>query len=99
MTFRIGQKVVLVGWEPVAARQWAASGANFPNVGDVYTVRAIMPWKKSAVLLLAEISNAHLGYKLEPGFRQEFFRPIVERKAELSIFMVMLTPNKTRVKA
>ena len=92
MTFRVGQRVVLVGWiqEPTAA--WIGIGARYPDVGDVYTVRAIEPWKDSAVLLLEEINNSHLGFDLEPGFRQEFFRPVVERKTSAEIFTAMLNP-------
>lgn len=93
VTFRVGQKVVLVGWAQDAVSSWRAIGACYPDVGDVYTVRAVKPWKKSAILLLSEIDNSHLRYALEPGFRQEFFRPIVERKTDLSIFQKMLAPT------
>jgi hypothetical protein len=99
MTFHVGQKVVLVGWVETPVSEWKAIGAFYPNVGDVYTVRAINPWKECAVLLLNEIDNSHLGYKLEPGFRQEFFRPIVERKTSIEIFTSMLNPSKQGVDA
>lgn len=97
--FRVGQKVVLVGWEAGPVSAWQSMGAHYPNVGDVYTVRAIKPWKDSAVLLLTEVDNSHLGYELEPGFRQEFFRPAVEPKADISIFTEMLTTEKIGVEA
>jgi len=85
VTFYVGQRVVLVGWAAGAVAKWQATGAKYPNVGDVYTVRAIKPWKDCAVLLLAEIDNSHLGHRLEPGFRQTFFRPVVEPKSDVSI--------------
>ncbi len=81
--FRVGQRVVLVGWESVPVSQWSAIGARYPNVGDVYTIRAIKPWKDTAVLLLEEIDNSHLKYNPEPGFRQTFFRPLMERKTSI----------------
>lgn len=94
--FYVGQKVVLVGWNDMPAKEWQAIGAVYPSVGDVYTVRAILPWRDSAVLLLAEIDNSHLGYRPEPGFRQEFFRPVVERKTDISIFERILTDRPVR---
>lgn len=101
MTFHVGQKVVLVGWAAANVAAWQETGARYPNVGDVYTVRAIAPWKDSAVLLLGEIDNSHLGFAIEPGFRQEFFRPVVERKADVSIFTEILrkVTRKDRVRA
>lgn len=101
MTFHVGQKVVLVGWIQSGVNSWktALPEARYPNVGDVYTVRAIKPWKKTAVLLLEEIDNSHLGFGLEPGFRKEFFRPAVEPKADASVLTVTPRRNKTRVDA
>lgn len=98
MTFSVGQKVVLVGWVEKYVPAWKALGAVYPNVGDVYTIRAIRSWRDSAVLLLTEIDNSHLPYYPEPGFSQSFFRPIVERKTDISVFTEMLIPaGKERV--
>jgi len=93
MMLRIRQRVVLVGWpyERLIAG-WRNIGALYPSVGEVYTIRAIKPWKASPVLLLCEIDNSHLGFPLEPGFRQEFFRPIVERKTNISALKALLVP-------
>jgi hypothetical protein len=98
MAFRVGQKVVLVGWVQAGFDSWRAAypDARYPNVGDVYTVREIAPWKDSAILLLQEIDNRHLGLDQEPGIRQEFYRPAVEPKADISVFTVMLTGGKKR---
>lgn len=76
MMFHVGQKVVLVGWKNDYVGAWKAIGARYPNVGDVYTIRDIRPWKDSAVILLEEIDNSHLPYNLEPGIQQDFFRPV-----------------------
>lgn len=94
--FRVGMKVILIGWIQSGVDTWKAGhpSAQYPNVGDVYTVRAIRPWKDTAVLLLGEVDNSHLGYMLEPGFRQSFFRPVIERKTDTSVFTAMLKPSK-----
>lgn len=96
--FRVGQKVVLVGWtNDGAVEEWSALGANYPKVGEVYTVRAIKPWCDSAVLLLEEINNSHLGYNPEPGFRQSFFRPVVSRPTSIAVFEEILRTASTRL--
>jgi hypothetical protein len=100
MMFHVGQKVVLIGWREAAVNQWKAAyqSVNYPNVGDVYTVRAVKPYKDSAVLLLKELDNSHIDdWGLEPGFRQDFFRPAVEPKADISIFTAMLKKDRQPV--
>ena len=82
--FTVGQRVVLVGWVPTYVDRWIAIGARYPNVGDVYTIRAIKPFLDTAVLLLEEIDNSHLPYMPEPGIEQKYFRPVVERKTKAS---------------
>lgn len=82
MAFHVGQRVVLVGWNSDAVASWQDVGGRYPNVGDVYTVRAVKPWAESAVLLLEEIDNSHTGFDPEPGFRQDYFRPVIKRKAK-----------------
>lgn len=100
MAFQVGQKVVLVGWRQAGVNTWHAAhpDARYPNVGDVYTVRAIKPWEDTAVLLLQEIDNTHLGYKPEPGFRQHFFRPVMERKAGASISKKARIPSGRKIR-
>jgi len=74
--FHVGQRVVLVGWRNEHVPAWRAIGAKYPNVGDVYTIRAINPWEDTALILLEEIDNSHLPYKPEPGIEQRHFRPV-----------------------
>lgn len=79
--------------------EWQAFGAIYPNVGEVYTVRAIMPLDGGLVLYLVEIDNSHVALDCEPGFESEFFRPAVERKTDISIFQAMLNPSPVTVDA
>lgn len=90
--FYVGQKVVLVGWRQGGVDSWKSvhPDARYPNVGDVYTIREIAPCADGIVLLLQEIDNSHLGHALEPGFRQEFFRPAVQPKADIAVFTEIL---------
>lgn len=86
--FYVGQRVVLVGWKPLHVGEWLGIGAIYPDVGEVYTVRKIMPWRDTAVLLLAEVNNEHIAPLcggLEPGICQEFFRPVIENKTRISV--------------
>lgn len=99
MIFHVGQKVVMVGWLQKFVSKWQAAGGVYPNVGDVYTVRAVKPWEDSAVLLLAEIDNSHLGFDPEPGFRQDFFRPAVERKTDIGFAKAILKKASRTVPA
>lgn len=100
MTFRIGQKVVCVD----DADFWSRSLVARPVKGAVYTVRDFTRGIDANGLcgegvLLVGVNNP-LGFGgNEHGFKFARFRPIVERKTDISIFTAMLTPNKTRVKA
>lgn len=72
--------------------------------GRVYTVRAVGPGSYSIpALWLQEISRATSffsdGWVGEPGFASARFRPVVERKTDISIFTAMLNPSDKRVEA
>jgi hypothetical protein len=110
MTFHVGQKVVRVSTPhssgTINRRVAEAHGATFPVFGQVYTVRLVRvdPDNKE-VLLLVECDNSHMagiGFgPLEPGFASHNFRPVVERKTDISIFTAMLdrTPSRETVEA
>jgi hypothetical protein len=72
--FRVGQKVVCIKG-PVRP---LVTGANYPEIEHVYTVRAVKlcdyGWD---VLLLEEVRNVPgiLGIR-EPGFNASHFRPV-----------------------
>lgn len=92
MAFRVGQRVVCVSapWERVRPTPWIC-----PNLNSVYVVRDIVPWPngKGASCRLVEIRNGPVG-GYEPSFDVVFFRPVVERKTDISVFTALLTPNK-----
>lgn len=102
MTFHVGQKVVCiygdwsVGWRTVGT-------PNLPAKGAVYTIRALMRWRFGSgdtqlACLLEEIRNPTMDWQDgdigEHPFWVEHFRPIVEKKTNISIFEKMLTPKK-----
>ena len=95
MTFRVGQKVVCVDAEPRAI--WYR---DVPKKGAIYTVAGTVVTPAIAErneygLLLKEITNC-LHY--HGAYDPKRFRPIVERKTDISIFTEMLTPDLEKVK-
>ena len=98
--FRVGQKVVCISGP--ARRDMVTD----PVVGDVYTVRGINKDQRGDIgIHLAEIVNRprriiSLGGEIrEPGFFAYHFRPVVQRKTDISIFKAMLNPSKEQVSA
>lgn len=98
MTFRVGQKVVCVNADRWPL--WAKNSCVLPVHGRVYTVRDIWSFSKGPVIYLDEIKNPACcvnddsGALIEPGFPALRFRPVVERKTDISIFTSMLNPSK-----
>lgn len=88
MTFRVGQKVVCVD----------ASGAVDPRPvkGRVYTI-ASARWVNACLepgwgVTLVELPSIETDDHHAEFFARRF-RPIVERKTDISIFIKMLTPE------
>lgn len=102
MTFRAGQKVVCV-----ADRRDGGFGDEiYPTKGMVYTIRSFAPIYDGSRprVWLCEITNAPRPYYEgwhEKGFGVERFRPIVERKTDISAFHEILrkASRKDRVRA
>lgn len=99
MEFHIWQKVVCIDdtgfdWD----EEEVSLGCAGPRRGNVYTVRGFyMPTS----IWLEEIKNPLLDYDddgivglLELSFRVERFRPLDEKKTDISIFTAMLTDTK-----
>jgi hypothetical protein len=66
--------------------------------GSVYTIRRIESADGWCAVWLEEVVNPVLDIWLdrgpeEPAFSASRFRPIVERKTDISIFRKMLTPE------
>lgn len=103
MTFRIGQKVVCVA-KPLGGY----GDENVPCVGRIYTIRGFEFERPTGVervgLLFEEIRNEphhYTGYArpTEATFPASKFKPLVERKTDISIFTRMLNPSKQGVAA
>lgn len=89
MAFTVGQKVVRVGHKLCASADYLSRiGKDYtsPKLGEICTIASIADWFGQSILRLAEHDNSHLTplFPIEPGFHAECFRPIVERKTEIS---------------
>ena len=92
MTFRVGQKVACVR----DGRSLFTGAPSGLVAGRVYTVTKA--WRDDAfrhpVCLIAEVAPAG-GY----AFDALRFRPVQERKTDISIFTAMLNPSQVTVDA
>jgi len=99
--FRVGQKVVCIS--DFAKGRAVCPFVEFPARGSVYTVRSnvigrTMSGEKEPGILLHEISNSLGPHGQEYSFCIKQFRPVVERKTDISIFTQMLTPKRANVR-
>lgn len=94
MSFHVGQKAVCItdDWlhpsSPIAISK--------PHRGGIYHVRAIdfCEIVGTNFLRFEEIVNPIVpGYRNEPDFLADCFRPIVEKKTDISVFTAMLDPS------
>ncbi len=94
MNFRIGQKVVCVA--PPPAGGWIGC-----VVGEIYTIRSmqVCPVEKQLGLRLHGITLPICSLGGEGAFYATRFRPVVERKTDISIFVKMLHPSTQKVSA
>lgn len=105
MAFYVGQKVVFLGFINARVPGKNCHGwEQFPQAEQVYTVRSVsaFPVTGGVMLRLEEVVNApspYIGGIYEIGFAAERFRPVVERKTDISIFKAMLNPSDERVSA
>lgn len=99
--FRVGQKVVCVDAESNGKYVPCGFGTPLNNnmhglkLGSIYTIRELDDVFGVAICRLEEIRRDYepiLGN--ESGFALERFRPIVERKTDISIFTAMLKPSR-----
>lgn len=96
MNFRVGQKV-----ERISGNEHPLGYGDeiLPQYGVVYTVRSIT----RDGLVFNEFRNPERRYTFldgsyiaEPRFGARHFRPVVERKTDISIFTEMLTPSPAK---
>jgi hypothetical protein len=97
--FRVGQKVVCV--KEGRGKKWADHNSIVNAVvGQTYTIRAaFLSLEGEEAVYVEEIKNKEHRSGMEFGFCAYRFRPVVERKTDISIFKAMLTPagKKERV--
>jgi hypothetical protein len=80
MTFRVGQKVVCVDAAPRRGRRWVYDDP--PVEGRVYTIEGIIDFEGEPNLILIEQKrDPRSDYE---GYRACRFRPVVERKTDIS---------------
>lgn len=94
--FRVGQKVTPKNDRPW---EWEGDGCSYPQFGVVYTIRALEMQEDGLYLLLDEVRNEPCQF--DEGFGEQNweaveFRPVVERKTDISVFTKMLTGKKVR---
>ena len=99
---RVGMKVVCVKeHDPDIRREMASFGVAAPVLRHVYTIRAVRSICGGPDVLLEEIVNPVLQYndglRTEQGFSVDRFRPVTERKTDISIFTAMLHTQRVRV--
>lgn len=92
MTFRIGQKVVCVRHH----KNEHTESFIRPEIGGVYTVSGDTLAYGEQYLFLKEIKNAPVKWRdlgtSELPFWCGQFRPLVERKTDISVFTALLNP-------
>ena len=94
--FHVGQKVVCLA----DLSRLTLPSEVAPTKGAVYTIRAIMTDNKGYLgLFLVEIKNppvyCALGF-CERALWAGHFRPVIEKKTDISIFTQLLTPSKIK---
>lgn len=90
MTFHVGQKVECIDDEGQPVRE----GDTPVKKGAVYTLRDVFDFFGEEGVRLQEITNPR-----DRGYHSWRFRPIVEKKTDISIFTAMLNASKQGVDA
>lgn len=98
----VGQKVVRVPVDDSLRRGHSLlrdkATKGVPQIDEIYTIRAINVWPTNTILRFYEFDYSHLigvgGSTIEPGWDSRGFRPVIERKTDISIFTRMLDGTK-----
>jgi hypothetical protein len=107
MTLRINQKVICIKGGPCDAEidnPWIARRFVFPRKSDLLTIRSIETSDRGTYLRFHEIKNQPFAFEDgfgEMEFNADHFRPIVDRKTDISTFTNILDDvnSKERVTA
>lgn len=100
--FHVGQKVVCLRKKWSVEAHPNLEGVTFPVFNRVYTIRNMdylrTSYGEGVVLWFREIRNPVVKFRdltpMEAGFAARDFRPLRERKTDISIFTSMLTTTK-----
>lgn len=94
--FFIGQKITLkdpnINWNPRGYVD--LTGIILPKFGVVYTVRELVDMTIFPCLRLNEIKNTPNKHGIEITFMREVFRPVIEKKTDISVFQEILLTTK-----
>lgn len=93
--FRVGQKVVCVKG-PLLKN----SNTIQPKIGEIYTIREIYvdPLGGEGLRLVEIICPKHSS-GMEYGYFRSRFRPVVERKTDISVFTEILKTKRNKINA
>lgn len=102
MTLRVGMKVVQ--FKPWPSNDTAYADVSFTRMGVAYTVREVLTVRGITALRFVELRNpehryAGFAHPVEQPFPAALFRPVVERKTDISVFTAMLNPSQVTVDA
>lgn len=100
--FHVGQKVVCV--RHPEDLEYNCGCSNVPQFKQIYTIRGLEtdPSNGEVYLLLEEIVNPPRLYPDGYGeecFHHSGFRPVIERKTDISVFTALLNTSKERAPA
>jgi hypothetical protein len=104
--FYVGQKVVCINAKddvfPGTTEPWNVA-CDIPTEGTIYTVRATgiifngLPGLKFHEIIWRGLVRGL--FRDDDWYWAERFRPVVERKTDISIFVKMLTPKRDTIRA
>lgn len=95
MSFHVGQQVVCVNASGLEKHFYPRT--RLPVERTIYTVRELLAIKDKPLLRLIEIVNHEYDFEsgvFEPAFHVSRFRPVVEKKTDISIFTALLNSKR-----
>lgn len=98
MNIQVGMKAVCVDTSDRNFGDWPSFGTlDGLTRGRIYTIRAIGDYRGFPCVWLEEIARASdSSLNGEVGYSVRRFCPVIERKTDISVFTVMLTPSPTK---
>lgn len=98
--FYVGQRVLCVETPPETWGEWwyrirHPSKYADVKVGEVYTVSNLYTDDTMLMIEVAEVYAPSEDWWLA-GFRSDTFRPMSERKTDISVLTALLTPQKSK---